>query len=85
MCGGGFLFGGCLHEVKVSQKSAALQEISGKSCDYGFCPECSNSRMPKLTEVAAWIGALTGPGALAWDFYKWKMAGLSVRRQIWRR
>jgi hypothetical protein len=27
------------------------------------------------TDIAAWVGALSGVAALAWDFYKWKFSG----------
>ena len=30
-------------------------------------------------EIAAWVGAITGPGALFWDFYKWKVAGPKLK------
>lgn len=37
--------------------------------------KCSNIPMLKPTEIAAWVGAVTGLSALLWDFYKWKTAG----------
>ena len=37
--------------------------------------ECSNTSMLKPAEVAAWVGAITGPSALMWDLYKWKTSG----------
>jgi len=27
------------------------------------------------TDVAAWVGAICGPGALLWDVYKWRLSG----------
>lgn len=29
----------------------------------------------KVTEIAAWVGAITGPTAILWDFFKWKTSG----------
>jgi len=35
-----------------------------------------------LTQVLAWIGALTGTGALLWDFYKWKTSGPQLQMTV---
>lgn len=37
----------------------------------------------KLTEIAAWVGAIAGPSALLWDFYKWKTAGPKLAITAW--
>jgi hypothetical protein len=31
--------------------------------------------MPTVTDVVAWVGALTGTASLVWDVFKWKTAG----------
>ena len=31
--------------------------------------------MPSLTDVVAWVGALTGTAGLAWDIFKWHKSG----------
>src|ERR1019366_3053753 len=35
-----------------------------------------------VTEVAAWVGAVAGPCALLWDFYKWKTAGPRLKLTV---
>lgn len=35
-----------------------------------------------LTQVLAWIRALTGTGALLWDFYKWKTSGPQLQMTV---
>lgn len=37
----------------------------------------------KVTEIAAWVGAIAGPSALLWDFYKWKTAGPKLAITAW--
>ena len=32
-----------------------------------------------VTDILAWIGALTGTAALLWDFYKWKASGPKLK------
>ena len=32
-----------------------------------------------LTEIAAWVGAVSGLSAILWDFYKWKTSGPKLR------
>jgi hypothetical protein len=37
----------------------------------------------KVTEIAAWVGATTGPSAILWDFYKWKTSGPKLAITAW--
>jgi hypothetical protein len=37
----------------------------------------------KVTEIAAWVGAITGPSALLWDFFKWKTSGPKLVVSAW--
>lgn len=37
----------------------------------------------KVTEIAAWVGAITGPSALLWDFFKWKTSGPKLVVTAW--
>jgi hypothetical protein len=32
-----------------------------------------------ITDVVAWLGAITGTGALLWDIYKWKHSGPKLK------
>ena len=35
-----------------------------------------------ITDVVAWIGAITGTGALLWDIYKWKHSGPKLKVSV---
>jgi hypothetical protein len=37
----------------------------------------------KVTEIAAWVGAITGPAAILWDFFKWKTSGPRLAVTAW--
>ena len=36
-----------------------------------------------VTEIAAWVGAITGPSAILWDFFKWKTSGPKLAITAW--